>query len=55
MGLSKDCWVCGEPAIGLEVEEEDADGEEQGEEGYTICMPIGCDAALGLCWKGILS
>lgn len=31
------------------------DGDEQGEEEYTIPMPSGCDAALGLCWKGILS
>lgn len=35
--------------MGLVVEEEGADGEEQGEVGYTIPMPIGCDAALGLC------
>lgn len=32
--------------MGLVVEEEGADGEEQG---YTIPMLIGCDAALGLC------
>lgn len=40
--------------MGLEAEEEGADGEEQGEEGYTIPMPIGCDT-VWLCWKGILS
>lgn len=35
--------------MGLVVEEEGPDGEEQGDVGYTIPMPIGCDAALGLC------
>lgn len=35
--------------MGLVAEEEGADGEEEGEGGNTIPIPMGCDGALGLC------
>lgn len=35
--------------MGLALEEEGADGEDPGEEGYIIPIPIWCGAAPALC------